>query len=82
MSLGEFNHLVAVLDPGPDFKGDATIAHHRERAQVDDVILQNAQAIATEDGLRGNDQRFGLARDLQLDLAIRAGPFGVRPVDS
>jgi hypothetical protein len=52
------NHLVAILDPGTDLKRGATIAGHREFAQVNGPVLNDgdAQAFATEDDrLRGDD---------------------------
>src|SRR5271170_1607883 len=70
------NHLIASLHPIADLEGGAAVADHGELADVDDPVLDggDAQALAVEDdGFGGNDQRLGLAGNLQLDLAIGAG---------
>src|SRR5215510_14598079 len=67
------DHLVALLDSAGHLDRCTEIAHHIDRANAGDSVLDhcNVEAASIEDDRVGwNDQGWCLARDFELDGAI------------
>src|SRR5271169_2145827 len=67
------DHLVTIFDAGVHFETRAEVAHRGYRTDSRDAVFDHGDAetpAVENDRLGGDDQRRGLARNLQLDGAV------------
>src|SRR6202030_4058371 len=92
LAVREVNHriendLVSRLDAVPHFNLRSKVTRDRYFSDVDDPVFHDTdlQAVAIEDdGISRNQQRVGLARNMELDGTVnsrRQGAVGIGNID-